>query len=787
MSSEASPTLDRVFHAILRWRWAIVVAFALLCVPCAWLAMTVGQDNSVDRIIAEDDPQFRATKEFEKVFGGGEYAVLILEAEDAFSQPVLERAVALEKEVAAIAHVQTKSVLAIYREARAGFEPTAEGAAELKKFVNGTEIFKKQGLCGDKFLILGMVMDVTTRAERDVILAEVEDAVAKVGAGPPLTAVRRVGKPYVNHYFDEAQERSGPRYFGLFMVFVVGLVMWLFRSWRTLVAFLATLGVSVAILMGFVGLRHGTFTLVSPMVPMTILITATATCVYLHSRYAQRPEGVDLLEHHVFSLSNKFLACTASVFAATVGFAALYVSEIRPIRDMGVWVAVGLVGTWVVSFTLFPALQRILKTPTQLEQKAAAPWFERFARAIPEFSYKWRWPLVIGSLVLSAAGVVSVFGAGKYLPAMQPLTEPLEYVQRSSPVYQDAARAKQLLPGTSLTQVWLKGKGAGVSVSDPKTLDGLAAFEAALAADKEVGAAIGLPGFLRLARYIGEGTDAWPTDEEDIEGLAELLEGIVTRAPEATRQFVNRSLTDTEVTVLSHAGDFESFARLEGRIRAHWDESVAKHAVLGKDFELQIVGMGPLQAKMSRALVPTLTESFGLTAGIIFLTFLVVFRSGAARIMTMLPSLFAILVMFLAMRVTGMTLNIATILIASTVLGTSENDQIHFFYHFLEGRKTGSVAHALTHTLLISGRAIFFATIINAGGFLAFTIADLRPFWQFGSLTALALVLSMIADFTALPAALWLIFREKPDAKGAEKTEADAVTSEEVEAPSRAE
>jgi len=34
---------------------------------------------------------------------------------------------------------------------------------------------------------------------------------------------------------------------------------------------------------------------------------------------------------------------------------------------------------------------------------------------------------------------------------------------------------------------------------------------------------------------------------------------------------------------------------------------------------------------------------------------------------------------------------------------------------------------------------------------------------QFGILSALAFLLSMIADFTALPAALWMIFREKPD------------------------
>ena len=66
--------------------------------------------------------------------------------------------------------------------------------------------------------------------------------------------------------------------------------------------------------------------------------------------------------------------------------------------------------------------------------------------------------------------------------------------------------------------------------------------------------------------------------------------------------------------------------------------------------------------------------------------------------------------------------------------------------------------------MLISGRAIFYATLINAGGFLAFALAKLPPVRQFGLLSALAFVLSMIADFTALPAALWLLYRSKPDA-----------------------
>ena len=108
----------------------------------------------------------------------------------------------------------------------------------------------------------------------------------------------------------------------------------------------------------------------------------------------------------------------------------------------------------------------------------------------------------------------------------------------------------------------------------------------------------------------------------------------------------------------------------------------------------------------------------------------------------MVPSLFAILVMFLFMRLFGIPLNVATILIATTVLGATENDQIHFFYHFQEAaqrrlRPSGRSRHAIR----VAGHAIVFATLINAGGFLALILSSLPPMRQFGIITALAFAL----------------------------------------------
>ena len=97
------------------------------------------------------------------------------------------------------------------------------------------------------------------------------------------------------------------------------------------------------------------------------------------------------------------------------------------------------------------------------------------------------------------------------------------------------------------------------------------------------------------------------------------------------------------------------------------------------------------------------------------------------------------------------------------MLGATENDQIHFFYHFQERRACGTTEEAMSHSIRIAGHAIVFATLINAGGFLALILSSLPPMRQFGIMTSAAFGCAMIADFTALPAALWVFFRERPD------------------------
>jgi predicted RND superfamily exporter protein len=761
--------VSKVFSFVVKWRWLFIVLYALLLPPAGYFAARVSQDSSIERLIDADDEEFKKTREFQKVFGAGEFAVLAFEAPDPFDAAVLERVDKVERALAGLEGVGSNSAIGIFRRTKAGFSATPEQVAAFKTFVTTTDLFRRQGLIGDDYIALALVLQVENNAARRVLVGKIDAALAPIEADlGPIRAVRRVGQPYVSTFLDDTTQRTANRLFGLFMVLVVALTIGLYRSLRTLIAFMVTLIACVTMSVGYIGVTGGMLSIVSPMVPVTILVTVLATLVYLQSRFVDKPDGVSVDEHQIFSLSNKFVACTASIFATAVGFAALAVSKIRPIFEMGVWVAVGLSISWVVIFTLFPALQKILKTPTAEHRKTAAPWFQHVVAWLPGFSYRYRWPLVIGSLLLSAGGAVALFGLPGVVPAQQILTNAIEYIPKDSRPYKDYQAMAPRLPGMAITSVWLQTKSKGDSISDPEVLTALHRFTTALEADPDVGAAIGVSTILRIGHHAAGASDKWPEDAAALDEIAGELEGLIQVEPTIQR-FVNRGLTQAQIAIVSKAGEHDAFDRLRGKILDSWKQvALQSPGLKGKDgadkLELAVVGLSPLQAKMSRNMVPTLVESFAITVAIIFATFLVVFRSGAARVMAIIPSLFAILVMFGVMRLGGMSLNVATILVASTVLGTSENDQIHFFYHFQEKRKDASVEASLRHTLTVAGKAIFFATMINAGGFVAFALSDLPPMREFGILTAVAFLLSMIADFSALPAALWIVFRAKPDA-----------------------
>jgi predicted RND superfamily exporter protein len=753
-----SPRLQQIFLRVIRARHAIVGVFLLLALAGIYGATRIPSDSSIDRLIVAGDPTAQATVAFERIFPSTEQALILLEAPDPLSAESLQGADRLELELDKIPHVEAHSLLPLFFRGAAPATISAADAQRIRTFATGTTLFRRAGLLGDHYLGVGLDLHVSSPAERDTALAAIDAVVLPLdGSAKPFTAIRRVGTPWLDAWLERQTGASTKKFMPLFGIFLTALVFVVFRSWRALTAIILTLGAVVAIGVGLGALLGFTDSVVSSLVPLTVMVTATATLVYIHSRYMEGSEVVDPLRHHAWALANKFLPCTASMFATAVGFAALAVSDIRPVREMGLWTACGLIVAWIGCFTLFPALQSLLRTPRLSASSGAGKWFTALVDWLVPATRRYRWPLVAFAVLVMLCGAASLFGIPGELAPLQLETDALTYVDPHERVAQDTRRF-EATNGLDVADLWLQTKPG--HALDPDFLRAVELLTRKLEQHGGVDAVDGPTTVLRWARYVQTGADQLPTSLEDWTKLAADLEQVLLTEPNA-RNYVD--ITDLASVRLSIRGRGEAFGpagAMRKFVEDTWHDMQSSEPAL-RDVHGQLAGKGVLSGKITERLLPTLMQSFALTASVIFLAFLVVFRSPSARLMTMIPSFFAILSVFIVMRVAGIPLNIATILIGSTILGATENDQVHFFYHLQEGRSTGTTNGALRHAMLTAGRPILFATLINTSGFLALALSDLPPMRQFGTVSASAFVLALLADFTALPGALWILSRDK--------------------------
>jgi predicted RND superfamily exporter protein len=756
MSVPASPKVVQVFLRVLQARRWIAGLFFILAAAGIYGALRVPNDPAIERLIVAGDPVARATADFDRLFPEGQQALIMLEAPDPLGLAALRAADQLEHELAKISHVEAHSLLDLYRRGSSTGEISSDEAARLRTFATGTPLFRRAGLLGDNYLGIALELRVKSRAERDRVLAAIDSlALPLEASGGPFTKVRRVGSPWLDAWLERQTGAATVRFMPLFGLFLMTLVLVIYRSWRTLGAIILTLGTLVAIAMGLGDVFGWSHTVISTLVPLTVMVTTTATLVYVHSRYIEPDDSPTLIEHHARALANKFLPCTASMFATAVGFGALAISDIRPVRQMGLWTAGGLIVAWIGCFTLFPALQSLLRTPLRSEQVPVGKWFPGFVDVLVPASRRYRWPLVGGAIMLMLCGAAALFGIPGIAAPLALEMDVLSYVNPSEQVAQDTRHFEQS-NGLDVVELWLQTP-AGHAL-DPDFLRALEQLTLKLERDPRITAVDGPTSVLRWARYVATGSDQLPDSASAWPKLASDLEQIMLTEPGARTYVDVTDLANVRLSIRGRAQLFGRIGAMRAFIEQQWAEAQAADPAL-RSARGSVVGQGVLGAEITQRLLPTLTESFALTASVIFLAFLLVFRSPSARLMTMIPSLFAILSVFLVMRMTGIPLNIATILIGSTVLGATENDQIHFFYHFQEGRSTGTTSGALQHAMLVAGRPILFATLINASGFLALALSDLPPMREFGIVAASAFVLALLADFTALPAALWILSR----------------------------
>jgi predicted RND superfamily exporter protein len=165
-------------------------------------------------------------------------------------------------------------------------------------------------------------------------------------------------------------------------------------------------------------------------------------------------------------------------------------------------------------------------------------------------------------------------------------------------------------------------------------------------------------------------------------------------------------------------------------------------------------------ATLDTYLVQSQITSFTTAFITVFSVIFIVFRSWRFGLLSIVPNLFPVLAVFGVMGWLDISLNVATVMLASVALGVVDDDTVHFISRYRRETANGRTApEAIEAATIYEGRAALTAAIINSSAFAVLAMSEYKPTAWFGGLLALTMIVAFLAEVFILPATITLFPR----------------------------
>ncbi len=547
---------------------------------------------------------------------------------------------------------------------------------------------------------------------------------------------------------------------GVFAFLVIMLSL-IFRKLRWVMLPLLSCVYAGVIMIGLLGLVGWQVTVISSNFISLMLILTMSMNVHLIVRYRQlQKEMPDAGQPElVLQTTQKMVwPCLYTALTTMIGFSSLVFSGIKPVIDFGWMMTIGLGVTFLTSFLLFPSMLSLLPRSGADEHVSdKVP----FTAALAGLTEKHGSKIVVVAGLLAA---VSAFG----MTQLKVENSFINYFRQSTEIYQGLKLIDDKMGGTTPLDIL-------VNFDTPEPVDGDDEFEDLDAlfgeiesesdpadgwfttdkielikeihdyarSQEAVGKVLSLATVIRLAETLNQGQ---PFNAFE-------LAVINKRLPEELR----KSLIDPYVSIENDQ------ARITMRIRDSLPDLRRKAFLedlrtglqdeigLSPD-EFQISGLMVLYNNMLQSLFQSQIQTLGVVLLGIALMLLFLFRSVTLAIIGIIPNILAAAVILGLMGLMDIPLDMMTITIAAITIGIAVDNAIHYIYRFREEYPT---LQDYTKTLHLChaniGRAVFYTAITIIIGFSILVLSNFIPTIYFGLLTALAMLIALLAALTLLP------------------------------------
>ena len=554
--------------------------------------------------------------------------------------------------------------------------------------------------------------------------------------------------------------KSDLQYFalGVLIMFVVTLSI-IFKKLRWVTMPLVSSALIALFVIGFLGWMDWRVTVVSSNFISLLLIISISLTIHLIVRYQELFEihtSATRQELVAMTLSQMLKPCFYTALTTIIAFASLGVSEIKPVIDFGKMMVAGIFFAFLFSFILFPIFMLLFTSDKGKESRDFSKGVTVIFSSITDKLGNYISLIAIALFCISIYGINQLTVENRFIDYFKPSTE----------IYKGMDLLDTKLGGTAPLDIVINApRDWNDSLEVDESFDDDFGFEDEGAQDgywwntislerlekihdyidslPEIGKVLSVASGIKVARELKDGE---PLSELDLALVKNML-------PEDIKEnLLSSYISEDENQVRISARVIES---AEGLNRNELLNEISNN--LQNEFSLEqdqfrLTGLAVLYNNMLQSLFDSQIGTIVIVFTIIFLMFLILFRSLYLSIIGIIPNLLAASVVLGTMGLFSIPLDIMTITVAAISVGMAVDNTIHYIHRFKkEFANSGNYKNAMHSSHRTIGRAMFYTSLTIILGFLVFATSNFNPSVYFGFFVSLAMVMALLGALTLLP------------------------------------
>ncbi len=536
----------------------------------------------------------------------------------------------------------------------------------------------------------------------------------------------------------------------------IGLAFLMLRSFRMATLVLIVTFYTTLLSVALVPVTGGSMNMVLVVMPTLLLVLTLSAAIHVanywkHAAHQNRQTAV------VEATTMARQPCALASMTTAIGLLSLATSPLAPVRDFGLYAAIGCLLALLLVLYALPALLQFwpARPPAQAEVDRTV-W-----RRLGAFLSRYCTAVTVASL---AALAVCAYG----LYDFRTETKVIRYFPQDALIMRNYNFLEENLAGIVPVEMIVRfDKREQRRLNFLERLEVVRQIQDRMRQHPEISGAISLADFQPVYKPLPE--SATRIQRMLRNKKVKQTEQRVKAENAAARAFLTLSsqtadLHESGEKRLSDPGD--ELWRISAQVAILSDlnygdltrdvDEIAKsvlkyHAGAGH----VVTGMVPLFLRTQQAVLDSLIWSFGLAFCVIAVVMVFLLRNPLSGLITMLPNLLPVGMVFGLISWNGVAVDIGTMITASVALGIAVDGTLHLLTWFRVGIIQGmSRAEAVSHALVHAGPALWQTSTAVGLGLLMLLPAELLLVSRFGWLMASLIGTALMADIIFLPALL---------------------------------